>query len=153
MQTCGFYQKIAAKFGEKSTNYRCFPATAKWFSSSHRHIPMKLMMILSSLNKRPSFCNSLHLLVSKGLHTFFTWMKTLEDFHRMGRFNIRKVFGKTACLPSLPVYGQPKYFLLRHVMLHTFRVSSSTQVPCCFKLLTFRTPVRWWPPSMNQMHQ
>lgn len=85
--------------------------------------------------------------VSKGLHTSFNSMKTLEYFYSMGRFNTRKKGLLGNSLPSLPVYAQPYSFLLRHLMLHTFRVSLSTQFPCCFKLLTFSISMHWCPAS------
>lgn len=136
------------------TNYSCFPlTTAKQFSTSCRNIPMKFMMILFLHWTGQVFCNSLGLQspVSKGhtnLYMFFNWMRILEYFHSMGRFNTKKMSsGKQPTSPSC--VWTAIHFLLRHLCFIQ-SVSSSTQFPCSYSYslhLCTDVQLQW-----NQMH-
>lgn len=145
VQTRGFYkiQKVI-KFSEKSTNYRCFPATAKWLSTSHRNISIKFI-IFSFFTKRPGFCNSLCPLspVSKGFYTFFNWMKNLEYFLVWADLTQKeRFFWETAYLPLLRMDSHTVFCWDTWCFINS--VSSSTQLTCCFKLLIFSTPMFQW---------
>lgn len=89
--------------------------------------------------------------VSKGHtwpHMFFKWIRILEYFHSRSRLNMRKKgpLGQ----PLFPsCVWTATYFLLRHLILHPVRVSSSTQFLCCFNFLIFSAPVHWCPASME----